>query len=658
MIKLFRTLKGFIMKRIQLLFAYLIMVIPVSSINAYNRLVFHADDYYHIFLHHTQFVLDIKGGNDADNTPVIIWHIHGGENQQWKIIPCSERGYYYIISRKNGKYLDIANENSENAVIVIKRNSQSDSQKWKIISSDNGNTQIVSKVNGYYIDIKGTENIQGLELILSRPSRLKSQKWSLVSLQAIGTFNEAEKLLKQGNHSQALLLYQKAVQLHIYFGEAYQGLGIVFEKLKKYHEALASLNKAAILLPDDPWIYCHLARNYYSTKNIHKVLENYDKAIAVFKRLNRKIPAWILLNASMYCYTELKPKDPLRAIRYAKEVIAGDYETNQKKGAYESMAFSFFEMNDLINALKYAKLRGNDFWMTRQLSPRKIVFHISIRFQELMRTTFRYLKPGLLKIHMPMDTPYQNFISLESMPRSLKIIKEGRENLALFDFSRGFPEKLNLKITLKNIVVNTSPERIYQVTSGNDEIRKFADRTYFKSFAGMQYDIDNPVLVNKVKEITRNDNTPKEKILSIIQWIKANIVHDSNIPQYANNPVNFRRISEVLMARHGYCTQISALFIGMCRMLNIPARMIQGLHLTPDPHVTRGKVGAHDCVEIYDSENKQWIYVEPQGYSRLGINYWGHIVFYSERLAPRENFIDIMMIGAKSHMTYEFFQDL
>lgn len=475
--------------------------------------------------------------------------------------------------------------------------------------------------------------------------------------EALTPFNQAEKLFEKADYTQALVLYQQALALKPDFGEAMRGIGLTLEKMKQYPKAIAYLEKASLLLKNDLWIYCQLARNYAFVKNIAKVLENYDRAIALFKSQNQKVPVWIFINSAIHCYTDLDPKDPWRAIQYAREIMEGDYEDSAKKGAYESMAFAYFELKDFKNALVYAKLRGKDFWMTKQLAPRKIVFNCVINFRELMETTFRYLKPGLLKIHMPMDTPYQNFLSLDSRPRHLKMMKEGRENLAVFDFTEGYPEKLTLKITLRNITVNAAPKELLPATDTDGEIAKFADPKFIKSLAGIQFDTDNPILIKAVNEITGKDQTHKQKVLSLVKWIKENITHDMHIPKYANNPVPFKNISEVFLAKHGYCTQISALFIGMCRMIGIPARMIQGWHLTPDPKITKGNIGAHDTVEIYDIQNKRWIYVEPQGYSDLGVNYWAHVVFYAQNLTPRDNFIDVMMLGSKSRMTYEVFQE-
>ena len=627
----------------------LTLLIPATSIQAENIFIPNANEYYIVSSIQNNLVLDIKGGSNDDNTPAILWQMHGGSNQQWKFAPISERGYYNIISRKNDKCLDISHVNSESPVLVIKTKINTDSQKWKITAINANGIQIISKVNGYVIAIKNANDENGSEVIINRNTNLSSQKWRLKSIQSIEAFKEAQKLYKQAEvlyykkkYNEALILYQKAVQLAPDYGEAIRDIGLIYEKFKNYNKALQFLLKAAMLMPDNPWVYSYIAINYSAINNTTKAIENYDKAINVIKKLNLKVPAWILINVSYQCLKKLIPIDYNRAIYYAKVIYDGDYEREHKNKALELIAEAYYLQKNLSNALYYAKLRGKDYHLTKALLPRTIICTISLNLNKLMKTCYSWVKPGIISINLPINTEYQSFISLVSTPRHKEIRKEGRVNYAVFDFSKGFPANLKMVITMKNQLIDMTPDSLSTFDRSDDEAG------YFANLSNDYYDLNNPVLKNLVHEITKNHETLKDKVLAIYKWIGLNI-------KYGVNRTN--KVSEILIKKIGSCTQFSALFIAMCRILKVPARIISGYIMRIDQSNGEGdSVSAHDVVEIYDNNKKRWFYVEPQAFIPFGlVTSWDNysmIIYQTELMKNPQGLISItyLLVTETKHL--------
>jgi len=253
-----------------------------------------------------------------------------------------------------------------------------------------------------------------------------------------------------------------------------------------------------------------------------------------------------------------------------------------------------------------------------------------------------------------MNTEYQSFISLESTPGYKEIKKDGRMNYAVFDFSKGFPANLKMVITMKNQLIDMTPDSIDAFDRSDDEAG------YFANFSDNYYDLENPVLKNLVNEITKNHETLKDKVLAIYKWIGANI-------KYGVNKVN--KVSELLIKKIGHCTQISALFVAMCRILKVPARIIGGYIMRIDKSNGEGdSVSAHDVVEVYDNIKKRWFYIEPQAFIPFGlVTSWDNysmIVYHTELRKNPDGFISIIyllmtettLLREKQRISYKIIQ--
>lgn len=82
--------------------------------------------------------LDVYRGQTANETPVELYSLHGGENQQWELIP-SEREYFHIVSRLSKlspKCLTLAHgETADGTPIELYSLHGSENQQWKLVTA-------------------------------------------------------------------------------------------------------------------------------------------------------------------------------------------------------------------------------------------------------------------------------------------------------------------------------------------------------------------------------------------------------------------------------------------------------------------------------------------------------------------------------------------
>ena len=76
-------------------------------------------------------------------------------------------------------------------------------------------------------------------------------------------------------------------------------------------------------------------------------------------------------------------------------------------------------------------------------------------------------------------------------------------------------------------------------------------------------DCDNQEIIDKVKELTKNDKTPKEMALSIFYFVRDQITFMM---------CETDKASETLKKGHGHCSTKTNLQVALLRAVNIPAR--------------------------------------------------------------------------------------
>lgn len=102
---------------------------------------------------------------------------------------------------------------------------------------------------------------------------------------------------------------------------------------------------------------------------------------------------------------------------------------------------------------------------------------------------------------------------------------------------------------------------------------------------------DDPIIVNKVKEIIGNSTDPLEKAVKIYNWV----LKFTNYVHYFNTKYGAVKMLQVL---NGNCTDMAHLLVAMNRAAGIPARYVNVQAI-----FSSGKLG-HTIVQVY--VNLKW----------------------------------------------------
>mgnify|MGYP001232282408 CR=1 FL=1 len=90
-------------------------------------------------------------------------------------------GYFYIVNKNSGKYLDVASSSlSDGARIVQQPYSGSHSQQWSLTLTDNGYFKIINRNSGKLLEVYGNSPNDGAEVVQWGETGVNGQQWTLV----------------------------------------------------------------------------------------------------------------------------------------------------------------------------------------------------------------------------------------------------------------------------------------------------------------------------------------------------------------------------------------------------------------------------------------------------------------------------------------------
>ncbi|MBP7585956.1 MAG: hypothetical protein KBA61_18070 [Spirochaetes bacterium] len=450
---------------------------------------------------------------------------------------------------------------------------------------------------------------------------------------------------------------------------------------------------------DEPDILLEQSRAHINLKQFDKALYYNDKTLEAFAKRKERPYLWSLLDpASVYLFSK-NPAEPDRALPYLEKCLSLDFSGEEKDTPLDWIAYAhylkkndaeflryanlyldrgknpqarkvqagrlaeyYYKHGDLDKAYALAELQGKDSYLHRLLSIRKLDLNIEFHLQEIMRKHVKWVRPGLVYLSLPKDSHYQKLLSLKSSPPYARIDRNNGEQVVCFDFTRGFPNVLRLEMNIQYRMTWALPEKVrfHTGTGGKNDIYAHRKSDYM--------DIDNPVFVNRVKEIAGNGATPYEKIAAIKNWISTNVVYFTDLPEHRDalgKPekwITFNRVSEILTAKKGHCGHYSDLFTAMCRALHIPARTIQGILINLDER----HPGYHIVSEVYEAPTDRWLFIEPQHWVTLG-NHSLQVIFTPDYQPGEKNavFLDTIylhhqesfMINNKTNITYKTYSE-
>jgi transglutaminase-like putative cysteine protease len=122
-------------------------------------------------------------------------------------------------------------------------------------------------------------------------------------------------------------------------------------------------------------------------------------------------------------------------------------------------------------------------------------------------------------------------------------------------------------------------------------------------------------------KITQNLRYDEEKVRAIYEWIVANAWREPKVRGCGEGDIKLMLETGNL---GGKCADINALFVGLCRSINIPARDLYGIRLVPSAYGYKelsgnpdSLKGAQHCrAEVYLA-NKGWVAMDPADVAKV-----------------------------------------
>ncbi|MCB0559286.1 MAG: RICIN domain-containing protein [Phaeodactylibacter sp.] len=149
-----------------------------------------SNNYYFIQAKASQQSLSNQNSKNA-KTP-IVQKAGSQDSQRWRFVSAGG-GYYYIISKRSGLYLDVKGGSKDKGTIVWQyRRNTTAAQKWKLIDAGGGYYYIQSNISGLYRDVQGGSTKDGATIWQYPLNRTDAQKWKLINAGSVSNINRAK----------------------------------------------------------------------------------------------------------------------------------------------------------------------------------------------------------------------------------------------------------------------------------------------------------------------------------------------------------------------------------------------------------------------------------------------------------------------------------
>lgn len=207
-------------------------------------------NYYTITAIHSTKALDVENGDCNIGTNVQQYESNGTSSQQWYFKSCGD-GYYNIISRNNGLYLDVqggVKENTNGQNIQVYYGNGTASQKFKINKIDiinEGTYEIESKLNSNMIlDVSNASKSDGGNVQIWQADNVNQQRFILSS-------KTNEEYSIKAKHSNKVLTVEKNGNVAQYTDKGTDNQRwIIKETGNGYYNLISKVNGKALDVED------------------------------------------------------------------------------------------------------------------------------------------------------------------------------------------------------------------------------------------------------------------------------------------------------------------------------------------------------------------------------------------------------------------------
>ncbi len=190
-----------------------------------------------------------------------------------------------------------------------------------------------------------------------------------------GYFYRAENLFKTGFYTEAILIYQKAIEIDPLYYDAYYGMGWSYECLGMHEQSIPIFQK---LISMDKSNH----KGYRSLAHVYSFIHRYSEATSILEKLIKLEPnnnmAYIQLADA--CISEGKY---IQAEEILKKNIAHDARNDKARGRlglmymnqskHDLVAQYYKEANDIRESYYIQETRDNFIRIEQMLDERKII---------------------------------------------------------------------------------------------------------------------------------------------------------------------------------------------------------------------------------------------------------------------------------------------
>ena len=139
--------------------------------------------------------ISIDRGSLDNNANVHLWEFNNCLEQEFNLVYDENDGYYEFIAVNSGKRLDVCGWGNGTNIAQWSKNSNTDSQKWKIVKNSKGNYNIISKRQGLYLTVNNSNFSDGANIEACWKNESNGQEFKI---EKIAT--KSEKTVEDGTY--------------------------------------------------------------------------------------------------------------------------------------------------------------------------------------------------------------------------------------------------------------------------------------------------------------------------------------------------------------------------------------------------------------------------------------------------------------------------
>jgi tetratricopeptide (TPR) repeat protein len=168
----------------------------------------------------------------------------------------------------------------------------------------------------------------------------------------LNEYKKAQLLQEQGKDNQALEKLKKIITREPTFCDAFEAIGDIHEKNRRFDEAVAWYKKCLTSRPDNPPVHRKIAESYLLIGDTTAALFHYEHMI----RLDARNPQGYQAAGRIY-YLKGYPSTALHFLRQAV-VLYGPEKRGDAEGVRLTMGMCFYQLGECDSVIVYLEQKG------------------------------------------------------------------------------------------------------------------------------------------------------------------------------------------------------------------------------------------------------------------------------------------------------------